>query len=265
MTEALRPFDTGATAADQQPKFRQPPLEEVVCGFYFPALPDLTAVTIGAYWLERRDQFPKQTVQPAIDTSPFVLAGPGVPHNVRCWLTSAEEDYLLQIQSDRFYLNWRKKSSEYPRFNAIWGRFESELERFGAYCERALGARPQPERFELAKIDVLHRGVHWSDFEDLATLLPFMNRLPRTEPTKVSTVVVRLSEDVAEGDLTTLLQLQKVAGAANKSVVRIETSLVGRLSGNPHETMQRANRMINGAFFALVSPEEFRRFDGAIA
>lgn len=265
MTEALGPFDAGVTAADQQPTFRQPPLEEVVCGVYFPPLPGLTAITIGAYWLERRDQFPKQTVQPAIDASPFFVAGPGILHNVRCWLTSAEDDYLLQIQSDRFYLNWRKKASDYPRFKAICERFESELERFAAFCERALGARPQADRFELAKIDVLHRDMHWSDFDDLGTLIPVMKQLPRTDPTKVSTVAVRLSEDVAEGDLTTVLQLQKVAGAANKSVVRIETSLVGRLSGDPHETMRRANRMINGAFFALVSPGEFRRFDGATA
>ena len=103
---------------------------------------------------------------------------------LRAWLVSTPDDYVLQIQPDRFYFNWRKREGAYPHFGdyeptkGVLSRSLSELAELGDFTLGALGQKPKPTQLELAKIDFLVSPKHWSDHADLAKVLPVLGRLP---------------------------------------------------------------------------------------
>jgi hypothetical protein len=183
-----------------------PPIEEVVCGVLFPALPGLDTVAAGAYWHERVADFPKKEVQPPIlapQTGNVIrLKRPTVQ---RAWLVSASEDFLIQIQEDRFYLNWRRRDAEYPRFGDHEGRqgvlsqMLKELERFEDFCARTLQAKPVPAQAHLAKIDHLVEGQHWKDLPDLVSTIPALGALTQFAQTSMPALALRFEETRDDG------------------------------------------------------------------
>ena len=99
-------------------RLKDPPIVEVVCGFFFPALAGLDPILIGKYWAEHKEAhgYPKRQLQPPVADRPGFFLGDGVGP-LRSWLVSGTDEYLLQIQPDRFYFNWRKREGAYPHFN----------------------------------------------------------------------------------------------------------------------------------------------------
>lgn len=72
----------------------------------FANLAGLDPVLIGAYWQERREEFPGRQLHEALqDPNEIVWSASPL---VRVWLLSREGEFVLQMQHDRFYLNWRR-------------------------------------------------------------------------------------------------------------------------------------------------------------
>src|SRR5690606_10320273 len=57
-----------------------------------------------------------------------------MPHP-RIQMHSDDSEWLLQIQSDRLVVNWRKKSGAYPRFREALDRFIAEMNDWSSYLE----------------------------------------------------------------------------------------------------------------------------------
>jgi hypothetical protein len=183
-----------------------PPIEEVVCGVLFPALPGLDTVAAGAYWHERTADFPKKEIQPPIvapQRGNVIRLGRSTVQ--RAWLVSASEDFLIQIQEDRFYLNWRRREAEYPRFGdhdgkrGVLSQMLEELERFNDFCIRTLLARPAPAQAHLAKIDHLVEGQHWKDLPDLVATIPMLGTLAQFAETPMPALALRFEETRKDG------------------------------------------------------------------
>ena len=165
------------------PEMSKPPVAEVVCGVFFAPLGGLDGLSLGAYWAERRVDFPERRLLAAVFDSaePMIEWGMGTPP-LRSWMISGSEEYIVQLQQDRFYLNWRAgKSQRYPRFqNTPNGRgiaslLTEEFARFGAFCDSTLQERPTLLLADLSKINTLTQGVHWNSFDDLKAVLPIFN------------------------------------------------------------------------------------------
>lgn len=246
-------------------KLTKPPIFEVVCGVFFSALGGLDPIIVGTYWDARRDDFPERALQPAVGPQ-TVLLGPGVPP-LRTWLISKNDGpFVLQIQADRFYLNWRKRGESYPRFSTTDGLLAlalKEFTRFSDFCEANLGGRPRPQAIELAKVDDFVEGRDWTGKDDLAQMLPSLAPLLSVTATDAPDVLMRFRESRAGHSLQVALSSMDVEhGGTRHRVVRLETTVV-RPAGPEMEEVraafERANGDANAVFGALVPRDQRRR------
>ncbi len=101
------------------PRLKDPPIVEVVCGFFFSPLPGLDPLMVGKYWAEQKEKsgYKNRQLQPPVTDRPGLTFADGVAP-VRSMLISDTDEYVLQIQPDRFYFNWRRREGHhYPHFN----------------------------------------------------------------------------------------------------------------------------------------------------
>ncbi len=107
------------------PSYKQPPVDEVVCGFRFEPLRHLKVPHIGLLWEKFRNEYPtaQHAVPIATDTSFIVDEATGIPLP-RVWFISKADNELIQFQLDRFYYNWRHRGDDYPRYPSIIKKFE---------------------------------------------------------------------------------------------------------------------------------------------
>lgn len=122
------------------PDYTHPPLNEVVLGVQFTPVPGYSTVNAQGVWDLFRYDFPTVQEQPLLSPVFETFGGTnlqpsfqfeigGAPMGNRLWFIAPGNDNLIQFQSDRFLVNWRKQSSShrYPRFEAIAKAFERNL------------------------------------------------------------------------------------------------------------------------------------------
>lgn len=239
---------------------KQPPIDEVICGFRFAAIPSFTSPEHGRYWVEREADFPHAEQKEAV-LDPLPVSG-FFEFPVRTWLVAVPDNRLVQLQSDRFYVNWRRRSVEdaYPHFKdrepdkGIGSYAFAEFEKFEAFLARRHEA-PRVTHVELSKIDVLHEGVHWKQLSDLPRLFPMLSGLSRiawARDYEFNQVYASTSGSIRE----TLSIATGTHSATGTRVVRIE-----------HKSMDEADREAalrklfalnehaNAVFFSILSEE----------
>jgi hypothetical protein len=78
------------------PILERPPIVEVVCGLVFDPLP-LDGMLLGVYWDERKDDFPKRSLQPPlVDGLHLVLH----PEQVRAIGLATQVDGVVPVAAD---------------------------------------------------------------------------------------------------------------------------------------------------------------------
>jgi uncharacterized protein (TIGR04255 family) len=127
------------------PDYNNPPVNEVVIGIQF----NPTAITgahIGLFWEGLRDEFPKASEQPPLESriesfQPHRFSAPVLElsswRGSRHWLTSEDDVQLIQIQADRLFYNWRRgqNNATYPHFESLQERFWSVAEKWSAFLK----------------------------------------------------------------------------------------------------------------------------------
>lgn len=226
----------------------------------------LDPVAIGQFWSSRRAKFPKRELHPPIVDRQSIAFVEGVGP-IRVWLVSADEEYLLQIQPDRFYFNWRKRSDEYPRFGDHEGKPPGVLSRglrafasFAEFCATELGQAPALQRLELAKISLLVRQKHWSDTADLVRLVPAI--APLVAVTKAVEPNLQLHVADTRDDVDVQLSLRTTLVLPElQPALHVESRAVRRfVDGDPRAQLLALNDVTNDIFFGLVPPPELDRF-----
>jgi uncharacterized protein (TIGR04255 family) len=118
------------------PKFRNPPVSEVVIGVQFQA-PVLTPVHLGLFYQSVKARFPTVAVQPPLQPYfeifgsgptqqfPFPALGGAASFQPRMWFVSADDASLIQLQSGKLFFNWRGglQQNAYPHFGAVQSEF----------------------------------------------------------------------------------------------------------------------------------------------
>jgi uncharacterized protein (TIGR04255 family) len=128
------------------PDFDNPPVIETVLGVQFTPLPKFNVPHYGLYWEKIKKAYNRFEVHPPI-VSAIEDPGSDAPlkkgqvfidlatgPNFRCWFIDESRNNLIQVQRDRFILNWRKARGDetYPHYENIRPKFEQEWLRF---CE----------------------------------------------------------------------------------------------------------------------------------
>ena len=157
-------FSTGVL-----PSYKNPPVNEVVCGLRFNTPDKLRIPHIGFLWDKFRDDYPIiQHVPPIASAKGEILVDQaiGIPLP-RVWFINKSDDQLVQFQMDRFYFNWRRRQSDYPRYDHVIKNFESVLNAIiNFFAEFELGEL-KPIEYELSYINHIPNGQGWNTIDDL--------------------------------------------------------------------------------------------------
>ncbi|MCA9618238.1 MAG: hypothetical protein KC731_04435 [Myxococcales bacterium] len=250
------------TSGKTFPVLRKPPIIEVVCGVHFDAL-ELDGMVLGVYWDRRRDEFPTRHLQPAFSEGPgFVLGSPPL----RAVLVGSDKVHVLQLQHDRFFMNWRAIGAAYPRFSnreagpGLMTKALEEFRLFSDFCEERFGRRPTPTRIELAKIDKLIRGKHWRDLDDLSVVLALAGTFGDPGHHGTREFALRFVEREDPTDLIVAVNSITEQPGELFNAVRIETRAVTPVAeGDLEAAFRQGNHSVNSAFFKLITDR--KRFE----
>ena len=159
--------------------FNKPPLEEVIVGAYFAQPLPLRSELVGLFWSEVRKELPviQQQVElppPFGPTQAFGLPGPGELYPMpRFLLVSEDESILVQIQKNAFLLNWRKRNTEYPRFDSVKKRFDVYYAALVDFVSRELRTEmPLIQSTELTYSNLVDECPHWGRAWDASNVIP---------------------------------------------------------------------------------------------
>lgn len=159
---------TSKTSPDPLPSYKQPPVDEVVCGFRFEPLPQLKVPHIGLLWGKFRQEYPvlQHAIPIVTGTSLPVDETTGVPLP-RIWFISKADNELVQLQLDRFYYNWRQRDDDYPRYPSIITKFEKAKSQLDAFTDELQLGTIKTVECELTYINHIPKGQGWESIDDL--------------------------------------------------------------------------------------------------
>lgn len=156
------------------PSYKNPPVNEVVCGVRFHTPDKLRIPHIGLLWNKFRLDYP--AIEHAL---PIASAKGELPVDTasglplpRVWFINKSDDQLIQFQFDRFYFNWRRRQNDYPRYPYVIKKFESAHETIANYFNEFEMGKLDPIEYELSYINHIPKGQGWNTIDDLPKIFP---------------------------------------------------------------------------------------------
>jgi uncharacterized protein (TIGR04255 family) len=133
----------------------------------------MAVAKFGMFWSSVSEDFPHLEEAPRLPhfIEPSKLSADMQPLSVvvgqspRLMLWAGSQDFVLQIQTDRFSLNWRKvtQDAEYPRFVMVSDQFEKYLSKFKRFIAEIGVADLSYDQYELTYVNVIDCDVSPSD------------------------------------------------------------------------------------------------------
>ena len=168
--------------------YSRSPLNEVVIGIQFSGV-NWQIQHYGAYYEKLKKSYPKiQSVLPlAKHFEQPTLKFNSAAEMPRVWYSENTGPFLIQIQPDRFLLNWikgDKEANNYPHFDAILKKFGEEYTNFVNFCMENRIGEAIPEFYELTYINHLSIDDSWKTTSDLSNYFihfDFVKSFPDTK------------------------------------------------------------------------------------
>jgi uncharacterized protein (TIGR04255 family) len=165
------------------PSYKKPPINEVVCGLRFHTPDKLRIPHIGLLWNKFRIDYPNiQHAPPIASTKGELVIDPATNLPIqRVWFINESDDQLVQFQFDRFYFNWRRRQSDYPRYPHVIKHFEKILNIIvSSFKEFRIGDL-NPIEYELSYINHIQKGEGWEMLGDLSKIFSDFTWVQREE------------------------------------------------------------------------------------
>lgn len=161
---------TSSYSSGVLPSYRKPPVNEVFCGMQFQTPEKIRIPHIGLLWNKFKADYPIIQHAPPIASTKGELqidqiTGMPIP---RVWFINELHDQLVQFQFDRFYFNWRRKKSEYPRYPHIIKHFENIQKEIQIFFKEFDLGDFIPVEYELSYINHIPKGQGWESINDLS-------------------------------------------------------------------------------------------------
>jgi len=263
------------------PEFDNPPVSEVVFSVQFTPLEKWRSPHGGMYWSVIQSDYPNTEtllpLSPQIEKfgEEFWERSSGVavqlvkPDITRFWFLDAEGVNLIQVQQDRFIINWRRvKGTEvYPRYKEeIRPRFEREWARFREFLAESNIGVPEVSQCEVTYVNDIPIGEGEDAFtESLSLFSPWWGEgsesfLPRPE---VLTVSGTFQMPQKKGRLRFTAQHMR-RRRDNASVVQLRLVARGKPNSNSDEDVMKwmdlGREWIVRGFTDLTSPEAHKKW-----
>jgi uncharacterized protein (TIGR04255 family) len=174
------------------PDYDKPPVVEVASSIQFGTIPGLDAARLGLLWTTFRREYPHTEQQPPLAHEIESFGAPALSQisfsvgqmiSPRCWFKNEKGTRLLQVQHDRFVLNWRKldiDDEEYPHyFNVLRPALEREYARFEGFLREEVLPAPVPDQAELTFVNHIPAGEPKGQRETAARFTRLWSGEPR--------------------------------------------------------------------------------------
>ncbi len=216
--------------SESLPSYKNPPVNEVVCGLRFETSDDLKIPHMGLIWEKFRKDYPiiqhNQPIASArgeitIDTS----IGSPLP---RLWFINNSGDQLIQFQVDRFFFNWRRMESNYPRYDYVISKFINVYNTIEDFFKEFKLGEIIPIEYELSYINHIPNGQGWETVDDLPKIfLDFVWKKSKKRflpnPDKVSWLAEFLLPDNKGHLIVNLKQATRTKDKATLLVLELKT------------------------------------------
>jgi len=175
------------------PDYNKPPVNEVVLSAQFAPLANLKIVHFGDFWNEIKSEFPitehKSKLPKQVEGSGMVeRSGPQLQiitdaEIPRFWFQNNEQDWLIQVQNDRFIVNWIKKDKtfSYPRYKTVLDTFKKYFKLFRNYAEKNDLGEFLFDQCEVVYINTIISGEGWNQHGEADQIVRVLNL--QSEPT----------------------------------------------------------------------------------
>jgi uncharacterized protein (TIGR04255 family) len=169
------------------PDFENPPVSEVALSVEFLPLANWRSPHAGLYWARLKLRYPHTEVHPAILSQierfgdqfwqpPTVQVQLGNPDIARSWFLAEPKTHLIQVQRDRFVINWRKVlgDEKYPRYvKEMRPRFEQEWNEFKSFVTEQDVGEISVQQCEITYVNDIVQGDGWSQFQEALALFSY--------------------------------------------------------------------------------------------
>lgn len=177
-----------ASSTKPLPEFEQPPVSEVALSVQFQPLENWRAPHAGVFWSTIQPQFPHVEVHNALPAlhekfgEEFWQQVPQFqfetinPNSIRTWFVESTRSWLIQVQPDRFVVNWRKVTGDevYPRYvSAVRPRFVAEWQRFRKFITSLGLGEIEVQQCEVTYVNDIAQGQQWQRYSDALRLLSY--------------------------------------------------------------------------------------------
>lgn len=155
------------------PSYKEPPVNEVVCGLKFAPLQKFMLPHIGLFWKSVLKDFPSCEHAPPLGFVGSTDSATNIPVP-RVWLINQTDDRLIQIQKDIFYYNWRRRpiSNKYPRYKSVIKPFKKHLSSFIEFINTNDIGSITPIEYELSYINHIFPEHGWRTPAEFGKIFP---------------------------------------------------------------------------------------------
>jgi uncharacterized protein (TIGR04255 family) len=217
-----------ATSPTRLPKFERPPVVEMALDLQFDLLPKLRTPWLSLFWGEVRSRFPRieehsslpplmveSFDQPTFDEPRIELTMLDVPPVPRLWFVNEDGSELIQVQQNRFIVNWRRvdQGGEYPRYDHVRRSFAEYVSAFKQFVEREELGAIRPNQCAVTYYNQMEARRGWTDLSEAYKIFAPLrapaeaSTLPQAEDAKVALrFVIRDDGGVPLGRLYAELQ-----------------------------------------------------------
>lgn len=236
-------FRTQSGPMVTQPNFTNPPVDEVVLGVQFETPSAYTSVHAGRVWDLFRREFPRVTevarLEPQFEvfggnpTPSFQFSFGGGPLRSRLWFISKDETHLLQLQEDRFFLNWRKRPNgissgfPYPRYEQIASTYRETIDQLNRYFHENFGSGLKITQAEASYFNI----VPLESFSSVGKIFSFLT----ADALNLEGFATNLVETVLDANrrpkARAYYELQSLLGADLQKLARLALTVRGKPQG----------------------------------
>jgi uncharacterized protein (TIGR04255 family) len=242
--------------------FEQPPLIEVSFGLFFKQPENFRAAHFGRFWSKLKSDFPTVEDRVAVGNiqGRWLTRADAFPLP-RVWYEHNDHHLLIQLQPDRFYLNWRKLADgKYPRYETLQSQCFEYFERYRAFLhEEGLGA-PELAGTELVYVNRVEFNDAWTSFSEVGKVFPHLGW--NTEPRFLRAPSAVAWHGMFELDAMRLdvdIKSARDPDDAEKRFVQMELRAASQEESSPPKDLKQwfdgANETIVAAFIDLTSKD----------
>ena len=275
-------------APEKLPKFKKPPVVEVLLGVQFGQLSGMHVGHLGLIWERFKAKFPRVEQQvrlphvierrgvhaPAmIPSISFMSASDQVP---RIWLLSADNTDLVQVQSDRFMRNWRRYHDSDIAYPSYDGHnrpgFAEDFENFCRFTEDQQLGHLAVDQCEMVYINHIQPCGVWTEFAQLDRVFKgWSSGYPTLAGVAAGLIGCRVRHEVLddegrfvghfflEFDSAYSLRATEPTSGEPAPVLQFQLTVRGRPLGEGSEGvmqfMDLAHRVIVKSFAEVTTPE----------